>query len=248
VGQFTVAHYSGVGIDSAFLKLMQFWYGTHSVSRAVCPNCGSALEVSRGLSAPTLSCPNCSWSTSPTNTRRDEPHSSPEAFLKVIPGSAEAEYIFPGLLHIQPPRPIQWDWRLNLGFALLVLFALLIGISLISSTAPPSDHHISLPQAAIIVVIASLFLSPSLSKLKLLRNGDLAVGRVVYQQTASGNRHKWSFIFYAFVDATNRGFIGYGTDLTDTLAEGAPVLVYFDRSNPYKNVAMECSTLRVKQR
>ena len=181
-------------------------------------------------------------------TGGNESHSAPATFLKLIPSNEEAQYIFPSLLNIPTPRSIQWDWRIRLGAALLISFGALIGISLITTTKVSGNAFSSLMRIAVIVAIVLLFLLPSLSNRTLFRNGDVAVGRVVYQQTTSGSRrHTWSVIFYAFVDRGNRGFIGQGTDLTESLAEGAPVLVYYDQLNPYKNVAMECSRLRVKQ-
>ena len=87
---------------------------------------------------------------------------------------------------------------------------------------------------------------PELPNGKLLREGELVVGRVIHQETFSGSRDTWTVIFYAFADGANRGFIGKGRDYSDSLAHGAPVVVYYDPLNPERNVAMECSRLSVK--
>ena len=129
----------------------------------------------------------------------------------------------------------------------MTFFGALFGISFVTAVAFRNGIS-ALVGVAGIVAVSSYWLMRAYANRALLRNGELAVGRVVYQQTMPGNRYQSarSVIFYAFVDSANRGFIGQGTDLTDSLTGGAPIAVYYDRLSPSKNIAAESSRLRVK--
>jgi hypothetical protein len=90
-----------------------------------------------------------------------------------------------------------------------------------------------------VTAIVSVPLAPELSNRKLLSDGELAVGRAIHQETVPAGKNTWSAIFYAFADGANQGFIGNGQDSSDSLAKGAPIIVYYDSLEPDKNVAME---------
>jgi hypothetical protein len=96
-----------------------------------------------------------------------------------------------------------------------------------------------------VAVFAFPFVAELLNR-KLLRDGKIAVGRVIHEETVSAGKATWSAIFYSFADSSNRGFVSGGNDFTNTLAKGAPIIVYYDPANPENNVAMECSRLQVK--
>lgn len=80
----------------------------------------------------------------------------------------------------------------------------------------------------------------------LLQTGELAFGRVVHQETLHGEDGDYGSVHYVFVDGANRGFIGQGTDNRGGLAEGAPTLVFYDPLDPNQNIALDCSTIKLK--
>ena len=47
-----------------------------------------------------------------------------------------------------------------------------------------------------------------------------------------------------FADSANRGFIGKGTDSSDALAQGAPLVMCYDPMSSHKSAAAECSGLQ----
>src|ERR1700689_239522 len=96
------------------------------MAHAICPNCGSGLEVIHGFSGPSLSCPQCAWNSSvKKRTVSDVPPSLPE-FLKHLPTREEIRDAFPGLLNSPRPRPLQWDWSIGVISVFIVLFAWLL--------------------------------------------------------------------------------------------------------------------------
>jgi hypothetical protein len=77
---------------------------------------------------------------------------------------------------------------------------------------------------------------------KLLANGDIAIGVVVSQETIGG-RSKTSKIKYDFKDRAGRIFTGKSNDESRELYEDMSTLVFYDRGNPAKNVALAGSTV-----
>jgi len=136
---------------------------------------------------------------------------------------------------------LQWDWSVGIIAALIVLFAWLLIWDLIHSQYYfASTGRISfLEQGVEIAVAVYFFLLPALSRQRLLRYGDVAVGRVVHQELMQQSSSIKSVIFYAFVDGSKRGFIGERIAHWN-VTDGAPIVVYFDPLNPHRNIALEC--------
>ena len=216
---------------------------------ALCPVCGSALEVMRSSSEPSLSCPTCHWYFGSSQTSRlQNEGAAPAPFLGELPSLEIGQDIFGPLLTVPKPRPLRWNWRMK---AAAILMALIIGIAIWMLLGHLDRERIDTAGPIFILAcwataLISLPLIPELSNRKLLTEGEVALGRVVYQQTVQPGKDSWSAIFYAFADGRNRGFVGRGQDYSDSLAQGAPVVVFYDPLNPNKNLAMECSRFSVK--
>lgn len=201
------------------------------------------------LSDPGLSCPACHryFGFRQASNLQNE-RAAPPCFLGQLPSLELSTDIFGPLLGVPRPRPLKWNWRMK---AIAAFAGLSIGVlGWILLAHPDKDR---LDDARLILILAcwvtgliSLPLLPERSNRTLLRDGEVTVGRVVYQQTVQPGKDGWSAIFYAFADGRNRGFIGRGQDYSDSLAQGAPVVVFYDPLNPNKNVAMECSRFSVK--
>jgi len=90
-------------------------------------------------------------------------------------------------------------------------------------------------------------IAPAFSKLRLLRLAEVTVGRVVCLGKTMGMAHgSESVISYAFLDGAGRAFIGQGIDYTDSLMEGAPIVIFYEALDPTLNVALECSRFMIK--
>ena len=215
----------------------------------LCPTCGSTLKAVRGLSDASLSCLKCGWKTNrgPKNELQGR-GGADTSFLRQMPSKEEARDIFGTLLNIPKPRKLSWSWRMKAAVSLLtaMMFFVIWTVVAYLSSGDFRDPLIVLILVGWACALIAFPVLPELPNGKLLREGELVVGRVIHQETFSGSRDTWTVIFYAFADGANRGFIGKGRDYSDSLAHGAPVVVYYDPLNPERNVAMECSRLSVK--
>jgi hypothetical protein len=179
------------------------------------------------------------------------PHGS-DAFLKLLPSQEEARDIFSNVLNIEKPRPIKWNWRIRLTVAgvFLTVFAAVFLVGYFSLGSGNREDYPGAIVVMIFLVWATALIGapviPDLANRKLICEGEIAVGRVVHQRTISRGRSSWSSIHYAFVDSANRGFVDDGVDYSDTLGEGAPVVIFYDPLDPNQNVALECSRFRLK--
>jgi hypothetical protein len=165
---------------------------------------------------------------------------SPIAFLRALPSGEEARDAFPGIWNVPRPRPWRWDWNIGVSAALIIFFAGLLNWDLSHSKyyfAPTGRVSLLIQGAGMAVAVVFFFL-PALSKQGLLRNGDVAVGRVVHQELMQQSGSVRSVIFYAFEDSSKHGFIGQRFAHWDVV-EGAPIVVYYDPSDPTKNIALK---------
>lgn len=175
------------------------------------------------------------------------------AFEKLIPSQQESTDLFGDLLNVAAPRPITWNWRVKL--ALLfggLLLSLLLWFAPLLRNGINTDENAAIVMALLVLLWPTVILScvalPDFSKSRLLRFGDVTVGRVVWQRRIDRGRNgSVSVVFYAFVDKANRPYIGQGQDYTDNIGQGAPIVVFYDPLDPDRNIGLECcrSTIRV---
>jgi hypothetical protein len=175
----------------------------------------------------------------------------PDAFAKLIPSHEEAEYLFSPVLHLPKPRSIRWSWLARVSTVLLLLFTAFAIWNAVSrgSTDQQGINRKGVLLMAVLLpsMVFGLQTMAGASNRKLLRMGEVTVGRVVCQETlGEAQQRPFSSIIYAFVDGGNRPFVGQGTDLTQNLGEGAPIAIFYDPLDPSQNIALECSTSTVK--
>lgn len=236
------------------------------MSRAICPTCGSELELCRSKLELALSCSNCSWNS--TGGRlSSSPSGACEAFMKMIPSSSEAHHLFSSILGLQKPRTLKWNSEFTArafaeGGAVTILILLgCFGLFLGWRTGSIVDAILPMIISVLAFDLALGSATPylgSLSKQNLLREGEVTVGRVVHQYRLSGSskgslyipgqkgRPGESQIFYAFADRANRAFVGSGTDFSGNVGEGAAVVIFYNPLDPNQNVSTDCCYLTVR--
>jgi hypothetical protein len=177
---------------------------------------------------------------------REEGHrTAADAFTKLIPTWEAAERRFPGVLSTARPRRIRSTWQVYLVAAVAASAVFSMWLDHLSKTGPDVVGLI------LLIVLCALFTGiamRSFSERKLMRLGEVTTGRIVCQQVVSSGRYASNIVFYAFVDATNRPFIGEGSDGTFTkeMREGDPAIVFYQPLDPRRCVALNCCDLKIK--
>jgi hypothetical protein len=227
--------------------------------RAICPYCGNQLEPPPSDIRLGPSCSVCEWSSSSRRSGRKgqlratsdvsgSPTRASDAFMKLIPSPEIAQSLFAPILKLQKPRSLKRDPGVMRSFILVgvvvAMTAWLVnkgpaGIALDFTGAPYLFIFMIAAMWALTIMYITILLDST--KRNLLREGEVTIGRVVCQgRTASAPKQSSiSIIYYAFVDNGNRAFIGRGRDYSDNIAEGAPVVVFYEPLDPSQNVALE---------
>jgi hypothetical protein len=150
------------------------------------------------------------------------------------------------------PRPRRVRFRFRGAFA---AFAILLGfvlvfVGLIAATANkrpgPSAGNLAplLPVSIIVltfaIVLAVLILREK-RKLPLLRDGELAFGRVVGQRLVQQGKSSYSQIEYEFQTNTGQQIRGACRDLTSAVFEDMTIAVFYDPLEPSRNIT-PCGT------
>jgi len=97
-------------------------------------------------------------------------------------------------------------------------------------------------------ILVALATSIPLRDAKLIRDGEVSVGRVVLQEYFTLKSSSASLLHYAFVDSVGRGVLGEGRDRSGNIGDGAPLVVFYDPLDPNRNVALDCSRICLKLR
>jgi hypothetical protein len=82
---------------------------------------------------------------------------------------------------------------------------------------------------------------------KLLKNGELAVGTVTYQELVRGRKSTWSQVRYRFNDASGQLYQDTGRDYSRRLRVEMTVPVFYDAKDPETNVALCTASCRLKR-
>jgi hypothetical protein len=159
-----------------------------------------------------------------------------EAFTKIIPTRGEVEAHFPGVLKASRPRSIAWTWRTWCTAVLLPAWMIMFPI--VRQNSPGGWVDLLIGFAVFCLIFGRLELH-TYKEWKLLRTGESSAGRIVCQQATSNGRFVSSHIFYAFLDAANRPFIGQSNDPSRKLKEGQPVIVFYRSSDPQQTVVID---------
>ncbi len=177
---------------------------------------------------------------------------APRAFAQLIPSRDEAEDLFSGILNVAKPRPVKWSWTQRAAMAVaLLIAAIVVWIAYEALLGSREEETVGFAVLFALIFYLTIELrfpiAPAFSRLRLLRFAEVTVGRVVCLGKTMGGAHRSeSVISYAFLDGAGRAFIGQGIDYTDSLMEGAPVVIFYDALDPTLNVALECSRFTIK--
>jgi hypothetical protein len=165
-----------------------------------------------------------------------------EAFTKLIPSREEAERRYPGVLNVAKPRKIKLTWRSYLAIVLAPFYLLFFFLDNVTRESAEFVGVVLIVACALFSLVAV----QSSSEKQLLRLGEVTTGRIVCREVVSGGRYASSIIFYAFVDATNRPFIGEGSDGTHQMSEGDPVIVFYKPLDPTRSVVLDGCDFKIK--
>src|SRR5271157_3471397 len=158
---------------------------------------------------------------------------APEAFQRLMPDYGLSERLFADVLRLPKPRPLRASRLILIScFTMLISLASIALYSYAILNASRKTHLELLGRVSLVLLVASILIalaaSNPLRQARLMRGGEIAVGRLVLQENFT-LRSVGSFLHYAFVDSTGRGFFGEGRDFLENVDTGAPLVVFYDR-------------------
>ena len=155
----------------------------------------------------------------------------------------------PALQRLQVmPRPRRVKFRLPSALIVIVIFAALLGFgaTVFTANATANAHHrgnaspfLVLPVFFVILVLVPYFRDKK--KLALMRDGEIALAKVTYQENMSAGKSSYSRIGYEFKTNSGQLIQDQAKDLTWTVYEDMTIPVFYDPQNPSNNVT-PCST------
>lgn len=168
----------------------------------------------------------------------------------VNPSLATAQpYVDPSLQQLQAlPRPRRVRFRIPNGLVVVLMIAGLImafGLYLAAGAARNGRAHVNgSGLLAIPIIFVFLLVVPYFRDKRnrpLLRDGELALGRVTYQQSVQAGKSSYSRIGYEFTTNSGQLIQDQAKDLTYSVYEDMTIPVFYDPTNPARNVT-PCAT------
>jgi uncharacterized protein (DUF983 family) len=186
-----------------------------------------------------------------------------EAKSTVNPSLALTEPpIDPGLQRLQSlPRPRRVGFRFQGNLAavaamLVIAILLAFGVFALTARKGPAipDRASTVPLLLpllflltfVVVVMAIPFVRDRRS-MPLLRDGELAFGRVTSQQTIQQGKASYSRIDYEFQTNTGQTVCNSVRDLTSTLFEDMTIPVFYDPLDSSKNITPCATSLKIAE-
>jgi uncharacterized protein (DUF983 family) len=173
----------------------------------------------------------------------------------------------PNLALAQPPldpylqqlqiaaRPRRVRFRFPMATVIMLLFIVLVGFLAYyfpqHATRPSRNAHgltITSPFFVALVFLIILAVVPFVRdrrRLPLMRDGELALGKVTYQENMSQGKSSYSRIGYEFKTSSGQLIQDQAKDLTFSVYEDMTIPVFYDAANPSKNVTPCTTYLRV---
>jgi hypothetical protein len=139
-------------------------------------------------------------------------------------------------------------FRLPSALIVIVIFAALLGfgVMVFTASATANAQHrgnaspfVILPVFFVILVLVPYFRDKK--KLALMRDGEMALAKVTYQENMSAGKSSYSRIGYEFKTYCGQLIQDQAKDLTYTVYEDMTIPVFYDSQDPSKNVT-PCST------
>ena len=153
------------------------------------------------------------------------------------------------------PRRVRFLFSGNVVGVVIVFAAIGIINAIIFLTASRAPHRSGndsftpfIPLLFVVIVFAAIVLIPFLRdkrNLLLLRNGELALARVVSQRTVQQGKSSYSCIDYEFKTSSGLQIRGTARDLTASVFEDMTIPVFYDPLNPDKNITPCATYLKV---
>jgi uncharacterized protein (DUF983 family) len=172
----------------------------------------------------------------------------------VNPDLAMAQpFVDPALQRLQTlPRPRRVRFRFPSGLLVILLFLVLLPIGvlyLIGHNPAAARGHVNssgflaVPIIFVVIIVVPYFRDKRSAP--LLRDGELALARVTYQENIQVGKSSYSRIAYEFKTPSGQLIQDRAKDLTYSVYEDMTIPVFYDPANPSKNVTPCATYLRV---
>jgi hypothetical protein len=147
------------------------------------------------------------------------------------------------------PRTVRMAWHGKTSWLIVLFVAVFFSFSVFATgrrEKATTDHMwVSAGVCLLLVVIIYAKGRYDISAHDMVKRGECVVGRVTSQRQGGGKtRH--SEIAYEFKDAAQRTWSGKGSDFTFEYLVDTPVLIFYDKAEPVRNVAYCCTDWRVR--
>lgn len=152
------------------------------------------------------------------------------------------------------PRPRRVRFRFPTGLVIILLFLLLLPVGVIYLTAhnpAAARGHVhpsgflAVPIIFVVLIVVPYFRDKR--NAPLLRDGELALARVTYQENIQVGKSSYSRIAYEFKTSSGQLIQDRAKDLTYSVYEEMTIPVFYDPANPSKNVTPCATYLRVDE-
>ncbi|HTZ46810.1 MAG TPA: hypothetical protein VMH20_04420 [Verrucomicrobiae bacterium] len=190
------------------------------------------------------------WSTYSARKQLDAAKSSANPALAMA-----QPFVDPALQRLQAlprPRRVRFRFPASLLVVLLFLFLLPIGVVYLMAHNPAAARGHVNPSGflAVPIIFVVLIVAPYFRDKKnapLLRDGELALARVTYQETVQAGKSSYSRIAYEFRTTSGQLIQDRAKDLTYSVYEDMTIPAFYDPANPSKNVTPCATYLRLDE-
>jgi uncharacterized protein (DUF983 family) len=155
------------------------------------------------------------------------------------------------------PRRVRFSFRGGSAAVAVMLAGILVFFAVVLATAnarhvPNNRGNFAMffPLIFLLAVFAVIIVVPLFRgkrDLPLLRDGELALARVIAQQTVQQGKTSYSRIDYEFKTSGGQVVRNTCRDLTSSFFEDMTIPVFYDPLNPAKNIAACATYLKVVQ-
>jgi hypothetical protein len=187
-----------------------------------------------------------SWHRAKKSAQTAGPAVSP-SFKPANASASSASSDYERLRIMRRPRAIRMKTPIRIFVIVYTILLVSVGYGLLLAVTrggDKTDFHSQLPNlfslavfALIWGVIAIVMFRSIVRHRSLLIDGEIAMGTIT-SQTYAGGESRGSNIVYEFKDAAGRTYTGKGSDPHSTLFEEMQTPVFYDATNPGKNVAL----------
>lgn len=164
-------------------------------------------------------------------------------------------FVDPSLQRLQAlPRPRRVRFRAPTSLLIILLFLVLlpIGVVYLMTHHPASARghvnpsgFLAMPIIFVVLIVVPYFRDKR--NQPLLRDGELSLGRVTYQENIQVGKSSYSRIAYEFKTPSGQLIQDRAKDLTYSVYEDMTIPVFYDPANPSKNVTPCATYLRIDE-